>query len=108
MDKRRTKRISESLEAEINLDGVNYSGIIMNFSESGLYMVTATVYDVINVPNNSRLGLTCKLPTGAAVDLNCEVKWFHTKPSPFGVSFSMGMEIDDPPFQYKEFLRTLH
>ena len=107
MDKRRSKRIIESLEAEITLDGVNYSGIIMNFSESGLYMVTATVYDVTNVPNNSKLGLKCKLPSGQAVDLSCEVKWFHTKPSPFGVTFSMGMEIADPPFQYKEFLRTL-
>ncbi|MEN8262710.1 MAG: PilZ domain-containing protein [Nitrospirota bacterium] len=107
MDKRRSKRIIESLEAEITLDGVNYSGIIMNFSESGLYMVTATVYDVMDVPNNSILGLKCTLPSGKAVDISCEVKWFHTKPSPFGVTFSMGMEIDDPPFQYKEFLRTL-
>lgn len=108
MEKRSTKRIDDSLEAEIVLNGINYSGIIMNFSESGLYMVTATIYDVIDVPAHSKLGLKCKMPSGEAMDLHCEVKWFQTKQSPFGVTFSMGMEIMDPPFQYKEFIRTLH
>ncbi len=107
MEKRRSMRLVDSLEAEIILDGINHSGIIMNFSESGLYMVTATVYDVESIPSNSMHGLKCTLPSGDELDLNCEVKWFHTKPSPFGITFSMGMEIANPPFQYKEFLKTL-
>ncbi len=108
MGKRRSVRIVDSLEAEIVLNGINYSGIIMNFSENGLYMVSATVYSAIDIPSNSIVGLRSRLPSGDTVKMDCEVKWLRTKPSPFGVSFSMGMEIKSPPIEYKEFLKTLN
>ncbi|GEM_PF-2984098 len=107
MGKRRYKRIVDSLNAELILDGVNYSGIIMNFSENGLYMVSATVYSGIDIPSNSIVGLKSTLPSGDVLMMDCEVKWLQTKPSPFGVTFSMGMEIKSPPEKYKEFLKTL-
>ncbi len=46
MEKRVSERISDSLDAEITLDGVNYSGIIMNYSDEGLFLVSATLYDL--------------------------------------------------------------
>lgn len=107
MDKRRKDRIDESLDAEIISGGVSYSGIIMNFSEAGLYMVTATANSVVDITPSTLLQLKCSLPSGEKVELKCEVKWFQTKPSPHGVSFSMGMEIVNPPKEYKDFIDSI-
>lgn len=107
MEKRNFNRIVDNLDAEIISNSVSYAGIILNLSENGLYMVTATKYNVDEINPTSVLQMRCKLPTGEAVTLDCHVKWFQTKPSPFGVTFSMGMEIKNPPKEYKEFIKTL-
>ena len=107
MENRRSERITDSLDVEIVAGGVTYSGLILNFSEDGLYMVTATTYDVVEIPPSSKIDVKCKLPSGEEMIMVCEVKWFQTKPSPYGVSFSMGMQIDDPPQKYKDYLKSL-
>ena len=107
MDNRRCKRKIDNLEAEIVTDEICYSGIILNLSEKGLYMVTATKYSVDDIKPSKVLKMKCRLPSGGLLNMNCEVKWFRTKNSPYGISFSMGMEIIDPPVQYREFLKTL-
>jgi hypothetical protein len=106
-DKRRTSRIFESLDAEIISGSKSYAGIIMNFSEDGLYMVTATANTVVDITPSTILKLKCTLPQGKNVDMKCEVKWFQTKNSPHGVSFSMGMQIINPPKEYKKFIDTV-
>jgi hypothetical protein len=107
MNNRRSERLTDSLDVEVIAGGVSYSGLVLNFSAEGLYMVTATTYDVVAIPPSSQVELKCKLPNGENIVMNCEVKWFQTKPSPYGVSFSMGMEINDPPKEYTEYLKTL-
>lgn len=107
MEKRRLERITDSLDAEIITDDICYSGIILNFSEEGLYLVSATSYSVADINPSSHLKLKCKLPAGNSLKMDCEVKWFETRPSPFGVTFSIGMQIIDPPSDYREFVRTL-
>lgn len=107
MEKRRSKRIGDSLDAEIIAGDISYNGILLNFSEDGLYMVTATTYSVVDITPSTILKLKSRLPSGTILIMDCEVKWFQTKPSPFGVTFSMGMEILDPPFEYKEFLKSI-
>ncbi len=108
MDKRRFERVADSLDAEFVMKDTSYNGIIMNFSEKGLNLVTATLFDIANITSETLLDLKCKLPSGNTVDMNCEVKWFNQKPSPFGVSFSIGMEIKNPPLEYTEFVQTIH
>lgn len=107
MEKRRHKRLVDNLDAEIVAGGTTYSGIIMNFSEDGLYLVTATSNKVVEIGNHSKIQLKCKLPTGESLDMECEIKWFQTKTSPHGTSFSMGMEILRPPAKYKKFITSL-
>ncbi|MBI4849089.1 MAG: PilZ domain-containing protein [Nitrospirae bacterium] len=107
MEKRRAKRLTDNLDAEILAGNTTYSGIIMNLSESGLYMVTATSSKVVDISTDSTIELNCKLPSGETLKMKCEVKWFQTKTSPHGASFSMGMEILDPPANYKKFLKSL-
>ena len=108
MEKRRFERMDDSLDAKIVMGESVYSGIIMNFSEKGLHMVTATLFNVVEIAPDTMLDLKCKLPSGETVDMNCQVKWFRQKPSPFGVSFSIGMEIKEPPLKYREFISAMH
>ena len=105
MENRVSERISDSLDAEITLDGVNYSGIIMNYSEEGLFLVSATLYDVDAVDEQSEMEIRCVLPSEEKVNLTCKVKWSNKKDSPFGVSLNMGMKILDPPQKYTEFIK---
>lgn len=107
MEKRRSNRVTDNLEAEIITDDICYNGIVLNFSEEGLYMVSATSYSVADINPSSHLKLKCKLPAGNSLKMDCEVKWFQTKPSPFGVTFCIGMQIIDPPSEYKDFVKTL-
>jgi len=106
MDKRASERKSDSLDAEITLNGVNYSGIIMNYSEEGLFLVSATLYEVDEVDALTEMEIRCALPSEETINLKCEVKWSNIKDSPFGVSLNMGMKILDPPKKYTEFIRS--
>lgn len=107
MEKRRASRITDNLKAEITAGGKNYSGIIMNFSGSGLYMVTATAGTVIDITPSTIIQLKCDLPPRKSVRMKCEVKWFHTKNSHHGVSFSIGLQIVNPPKEYRAFIASL-
>jgi hypothetical protein len=107
MEKRGLERINETLDAEVVTNSTKYPGIIMNLSEQGVHMVTATTKDIVDIALEKMLKLKCSLPSGDDVDLECEVKWFNTKNSPYGVSFSIGMQIVQPPSQYLEYIRTL-
>ena len=106
MEKRTSERTPDNLDAEISLDGLNYSGIIMNYSEEGLLLVSATLYNVDKVDEQTEMEIRCALPSKEKVNLRCEVKWSNKKNSPFGVSLNMGMKILDPPEKYIEFIRS--
>lgn len=106
-EKRRAGRIAENLDAEIISGDKTYKGIVMNFSEAGLHMVTATADSVVDITPSTLIELRCKLSSGEEISLSCEVKWFQTKMSSHGVSFSMGMQILDPPKEYKTFIEKM-
>ncbi|MBI5664117.1 MAG: PilZ domain-containing protein [Nitrospirae bacterium] len=106
-EKRRSDRIAENLDAEIISGGKTYKGIVMNFSEAGLYMVTATATSIVDITPSTLIELKCKLSSGKKIKLRCEVKWFQTKMSSHGVSFSMGMEILNPPKEYVSFVEEM-
>ncbi len=106
MENRACERISDSLDAEITLDGVNYSGIIMNYSEEGLFLVSATLYEIDEVDEHTEMEIRCTLPSEGKVSLRCKVKWSNKKDSPYGVSLNMGMKILDPPDEYTDFIRS--
>jgi hypothetical protein len=104
MENRRHERIVESLEAEIVSNGTVYSCIVMNFSAEGLYIVTATASSIVEIAPSTILQLNCTLPSGSRLSMDCKIIWFQTKPSSHGVAFSLGLEIVDPPEEYKDFL----
>jgi hypothetical protein len=53
------------------------------------------------------INLKLKLSNGDTIKLNCNVKWSYDN-STEDMTNSVGLEIIDPPVEYKEFLKTLH
>ena len=106
MENRVSERITDSLDARVILDGVTYSGIIMNYSEEGLFLVSATLYEVEEVDEKTVMDLECTIPPDEKVHLKCEVKWFNKKDSPYGISLNVGMRIINPPLKYTEFIES--
>lgn len=107
MNKRRHERIIESLNAEIVSNGTVYSCVVMNFSAEGLYIVTATATSIVEISPSTILQLNCTLPSGSKLSMDCRIIWFQTNPSPHGVAFSLGLEIVDPPREYRDFVDSI-
>ena len=106
MEKRRSSRKVISLDAKIISNGISHSGITLNLSEDGIYMITASSEDVINFSNNTRINLQARLTSEEIINLSCAIKWFQKKTSPNGTRFKMGMEIMDPPAAYTKFIKS--
>lgn len=106
MERRRSKRVTVNLKAERISCTENCSVFIENLSESGIYIITAPGKESTYIPG-AGLDLELELNSGKTINLNCNVKWAY-KNSPEDKTSSVGLEIIDPPFEYKEFLRNLH
>jgi len=106
MEKRSLKRKIVTLKAEIVSCGKSYAGFIENISEDGIYMITAPTETEISFLTGTTLGLKFQLPSGGTQNLHCKVMWSYKTP-PHGLTHSIGMEIINPPPEYKEFLKTL-
>lgn len=82
------------------------SVFIENLSETGIYMTTAPAKNSDYVPG-SEIDLELELSSGKVIHLTCHVKWLIDN-SPEDLTNSVGLEIIDPPAEYREFVQTLH
>ena len=106
MERRHAKRITVNLKAErISCTG-DCSVFIENLSESGIYIITSRSKNYKYVPGTG-LDLELELSNGEIINLNCNVKWSYNN-SYEEQTNSVGLEIVDPPFEYKEFIKNLH
>ena len=106
MDARRNKRFIVSLEAELILKDIRIASSIENFSEEGVYVITAPSKFFPDFAPDTCFELKFQLPSGEKQCLNCRVKWSYKTP-PHGLTNSIGMQIIDPPLSYKESLKAL-
>ncbi len=106
MEKRGSSRKVISLDAKIVSSGISHSGVTVNLSAEGIYMVTTSSPDVIAISHKTTVKLQAVLPTQEKLDLRCSVKWFQKNTSPNGTKFKMGMEIIDPPPVYRKFIKS--
>jgi hypothetical protein len=105
MERRNARRVTINLKAERISCINNCSVFIENISETGIYMITAPEKKNNYVPG-TELDLELELSNGKTINLNCNVKWAES--STDEQSKSVGLEITNPPVEYKEFLKTLH
>lgn len=106
---RQHKRIPVTLNAEVVSDGKRYEGIIGNVSEEGLgYTLTTFIKTpAVFIPKGS-VEIFVRIPRGEApLRLDCEVRWF-LNPSTDKKSIIMGMQILEPPEEYKEWIKRFH
>ncbi|MBI5099457.1 MAG: PilZ domain-containing protein [Nitrospirae bacterium] len=106
MERRQARRVTVNLKAERISCTKDCSVFIENLSESGIYMTTAPAKSNEYVPG-TELDLELELNTGKIINLNCHVKWAFDN-SPDDITKSVGLEIVDPPSEYKEFVKSLH
>lgn len=106
MERRHAKRVTVNIKAERISCTNNCSVFIENLSESGIYMTTAPARSSEYVPG-TELDLELELNSGKIINLNCHVKWALDN-SPEALTNSVGLEIIDPPSEYKEFIKSLH
>ena len=106
-DRRRAKRIVIKLKAEIVTESQGSNiGYLENLSEEGIYMISVPANPMIDFQPGTTFDLKFQLSSGQKLNLHCKVKWSFKTP-PHGLTNSMGLEIIDPPEEYKELLKTL-
>lgn len=106
MERRRAKRLTVNLKAERLSCTNNCSVFIENLSESGISMITSPSKTNSYVPG-SEINIKLKLANGDMIKLNCNVKWAYDN-SAEEMANNVGLEIIDPPQEYREFIKTLH
>lgn len=108
MEKRISKRPPINLEAEIISDGESYEVCIGDISENGVYAEILHAKTVLYFTPGTKFELELQLPSGATLNLNCKVKWSTTLENIFqNIINKVGLEIIDPPLEYKEIYESL-
>jgi hypothetical protein len=108
MDKRTSGRIILSLQAELIADSKSYSGIIENLSGGGACLEATTAGSELNLAPGKKVMLKLHDSSNETINLNCEVKHSNSIKNVFKETiYKTGLEINDPPYQYKAFLKTL-
>ncbi|MCK5138709.1 MAG: PilZ domain-containing protein [Thermodesulfovibrionia bacterium] len=106
MERRHSKRISISLEADLISDGKSYAAIVRDISEQGLHIIITLMKNTTYFTLGTKLRLKIHHTPGETVNLNCKKRWSF-RISPHGPTMMIGMEITDSPPKYKEFFKTL-
>ncbi len=106
MERRRSKRKIVSLDAEIISGSIRCTGFTDNLSENGLYMKTSSSETSIDVTPGTIFDMKLQHIPGGTLNLNCRVLWSYKNP-PHGLTYSIGMEIINPPQEYITFIETL-
>jgi hypothetical protein len=106
MERRSASRVTVNLKAERISCNKDCSVFIENLSESGIYMTTAPAKNNEFVPG-TELDLELELNSGKIINLNCNVKWAIDN-APDDLTSSVGLEIIDPPSEYREFIKNFH
>ena len=105
MERRGAKRLVVNLKAERLSCTNNCSVFIENLSDTGIYMITAPSKSKDYEPGRKLL-LKLELATGKTLSLQCNVKWSYDN-SHEDLTNSVGLEILNPPEEYKKFINTL-
>jgi len=101
--KRVKKRINIGLDAEF---GSSCTALTGNISEGGIYVKIACTESVSNIRPGERMNLALALPSGKLLNLTCKKVWSN-KISPDSFIEHIGVEIINPPDEYKYFYHRL-
>jgi len=103
---RRSRRVMVSLTTRIVADNLDYTGLIENISEQGVFVRIPPREHKIDLTPGKKFELQIKLPSGSLFRSQCNVVW-SCKTPPHNLVNSVGMEVLNPHSNYIDFLNTL-
>ncbi len=109
MERRRSRRKTVNIGAEIASGDTKYQSIIENLSEVGFSVETDTIDPLDSKPRFSpgdEFEVVFNTPSGEPMQLNCRIIWAY-KSAPDGLTQIIGMEIIDPSDAYLQFYKAL-
>jgi hypothetical protein len=106
MPDRVSMRVPVNIEAEIISYSVSYPAIIRNISEYGIHAKIANNEALIFSKSETVVDLKFRLPSGDTISLFCRKKWAFKNSSNSYIE-NVGIEIIDPPDEYKNFFRVI-
>lgn len=104
-EKRMWKRIPVGLEAEFTSRDMGFACLITNISDCGLNTLVLSGKDSLDSILSDTLSVRLNIPSGVKLILHCQKVWANVL-FPNRASMNVGMEIINPPAQYKEFVQT--
>jgi hypothetical protein len=108
LERRRSPRVDFIVIAKSTSKNKGYQGSIENFSREGMLKVISNG-QVIEILPGTTMGVSFQIPSGKTLNLECEVKWIRHLPDlPFGIKHHIGMEVQNPPQEYTEFVEGLY
>ncbi len=105
-ERRKSKRSSVEIKAERLSCIKNCSVFIENLSESGINIITAPAKNPNLFEPGSEVELKLQTKNNGIIKLQCNVKWVYDN-SPEDFTNSVGLEINNPPEDYRNFVSTL-
>ncbi len=107
MERRRHKRIYVHLKATITVDDQTYEGYVENISEIGIgYLMSSPGRFKDDYLSNKSIELTMQMEPGQTIVLNCVAAWAK-KGLVSGKTVGVGMNIIDPPPEYKDWVKNI-
>lgn len=105
-DRRKSRRLSVELKAERLSCVKNCSVFIENLSENGINIITAPAKNPHLFEPGAEVELKLQTKNTGMIKLHCHVKWMFDN-SPEDFTSSVGLEINKPPDDYLNFIKTL-
>jgi hypothetical protein len=106
MERRRSKRKTVSLDAELISGSMRCTGFTDNLSVNGMYMRIFPAETSIDFTPGKISEIKLHLVSGEILHLDCRVLWSYKNP-PHGLTYSIGLEIITAPQEYQTFIETL-
>jgi hypothetical protein len=108
VENRFSRRVDFGVQAKSILKNKGYNGSIENFSQEGMLKVIPNG-QLIEILPGTTTGVSFQTSSGETLNLECEVKWIRHLPDlPFGFKHQVGMEVQNPPQKYTEFVESLY
>ena len=108
LERIRSKKIDNMINAEVKIDGKYYEGSIDNLSEEGLFEIVFTDIEKTDFTLKKNFRVKFHRPSEEDFDLKCQIIWLRlNRDNPARLKYCMGMEIISPPESYKKYVKTL-
>lgn len=106
MTERLFKRVPVNIEAEIFASRESYPAFIINISQYGVHVKVAKIEPGYYPKSEADIDLKFQLPSGETVNLYCMKKW-TCKNTSNSIIENIGVEIIDPPKEYRDFYQVI-